>query len=98
MLTVWSCCMAYFFGFFGISFVDKDEDSSRASTRRVECSTSRAGATAVSLLKAVLARSETAVRFTGAVAAVTELRSLLTVGCDALHFSGHGLPRSLSFN
>ncbi len=26
MLTIWSCCMAYFFGFFGISFVDKDED------------------------------------------------------------------------
>ncbi|KAK7253477.1 hypothetical protein SO694_00001956 [Aureococcus anophagefferens] len=51
----------------------------------------------VSLLKAVLARSETAVRFRSAVATVTELRSLLTVGCDALHFSGHGLPRSLSF-
>lgn len=28
MLLVWSCCMAYFFGFFGISFVDKDEDLS----------------------------------------------------------------------
>ena len=45
----------------------------------------------LALVRRVLARAGARVKLRAAVATMSELRRLLTAGCDALHFTGHGV-------